>query len=49
MTNGPLLSEADSPGSARVATAVRFKLICRVFSVIKRNEEYEKDYGKIAA
>jgi len=32
-----------------VLNAVRFKLICRIFSVIKRNEEYQKEYRKNAA
>jgi hypothetical protein len=30
-----------------VLNAVRFKLICRIFSVIKRNEEYQKEYKKL--
>jgi transposase len=32
-----------------VLNAVRFKLICRIFSVVKRNEEFQKEYKKIAA
>jgi|SRR5688572_4699448 len=41
------IAEGKNPMS--VLNAVRFKLICRIFSVIKRNEEYQKDYKKIAA
>lgn len=41
------VAEGKNPMS--VLNAVRFKLICRIFSVIKRNEEYQKDYKKIAA
>lgn len=32
-----------------VLNAVRFKLICRIFSVVKRDEEFQKEYKKIAA
>ena len=32
-----------------VLNAVRFKLICRIFSVVKREEAYQKNYRKIAA
>jgi len=32
-----------------VLNAVRFKLICRIFSVVKRDEEYQKEYRKNAA
>ncbi|WP_300565892.1 IS110 family transposase [Flavobacterium sp.] len=41
------IAEGKNPMS--ILNAVRFKLICRIFSVIKRNEEYQKDYRKIAA
>jgi transposase len=41
------VGEGKNPMS--VLNAVRFKLICRIFSVIKRNEEYQKEYKKIAA
>lgn len=41
------VAEGKSPMS--VLNAVRFKLICRIFSVIKRNEEFKKEYKKIAA
>ena len=40
---------AEDRNPMSVLNAVRFKLICRVFSVIKRNEEYQKEYKKIAA
>jgi len=32
-----------------VLNAVRFKLICRIFFVVKREEAYQKNYQKIAA
>jgi transposase len=32
-----------------VINAVRFKLICRVFSVVKRGELYQSDYNKLVA
>jgi transposase len=41
------VAEGKNPMS--VLNAVRFKLICRIFSVVKRNEEYQKEYKKIAA
>jgi transposase len=41
------VAEGKNPMS--VLNAVRFKLICRIFSVIKRNEEFQKDFRKIAA
>ena len=41
------VAEGKNPMS--VLNAVRFKLICRIFSVIKRNEEFQKEYKKIAA
>ena len=41
------VAEGKNPMS--VLNAVRFKLICRIFSVIKRNEAFQKDYKKIAA
>lgn len=41
------VAEGKNPMS--VLNAVRFKLICRIFSVINRNEEYKKDYKKNAA
>lgn len=41
------VAEGKNPMSA--LNAVRFKLICRIYSVVKRNEEYQKDYKKIAA
>jgi transposase len=40
-------AEGKKPMS--VLNAVRFKLICRIFSVVKRNEEFKKEYQKIAA
>jgi len=41
------ITEGKNPMS--VINAVRFKLICRIFSVLKRNEEFKKEYQKIAA
>jgi transposase len=41
------VAEGKNPMS--VLNAVRFKLICRIFSVVKRNEEYQKEFKKIAA
>ena len=41
------VAEGKNPMS--VLNAVRFKLICRIFSVIKRNEEFKKVYQKSAA
>jgi len=41
------VAEGKNPMS--VLNAVRFKLICRIFSVVKRNEEFQKEYKKIAA
>lgn len=41
------IAEGKNPMS--VLNAVRFKLICRIFSVVKRNEEYQKEYKRIAA
>lgn len=41
------VAEGKNPMS--VLNAVRFKLICRIFSVVKRNEEYQKEYRKNAA
>lgn len=41
------VAEGKNPMS--VLNAIRFKLICRIFSVIKRNEEYQKEYRKNAA
>jgi transposase len=41
------ISEGKNPMS--VINAVRFKLICRIFSVVKRGEQYQKNYQKIAA
>ncbi len=32
-----------------VLNAIRFKLIDRVFAVVKRNQHYEKNYMKKAA
>jgi transposase len=40
---------ADGKNPMSVLNAVRFKLICRIFSVVQRGEEYQKDYQKIAA
>ena len=40
---------ADGKNGMSVLNAVRFKLICRIFSVIKRDEQYQKNYQKIAA
>ena len=41
------VAEGKNPMS--ILNAIRSKLICRIFSVVKRNEEYQKEYGKIAA
>lgn len=41
------VAEGKNPMS--VLNAVRFKPICRIFSVVKRGEAYQKDYRKIAA
>ncbi len=41
------IAEGKKPMS--VLNAVRFKLICRIFSVVKRNEEFKKEYQKMAA
>lgn len=41
------VGEGKNPMS--VLNAVRFKLICRIFSVVKRNEGLKKEYVKIAA
>ena len=41
------IAEGKNPMS--VLNAVRFKLIGRIFSVIRRNEEFKKEYRKIAA
>jgi len=41
------VAEGKNPMS--VLNAVRFKLICRIYSVVKRDEEYQKEYRKIAA
>jgi len=41
------VAEGKNPMS--VLNAVRFKLVCRIFSVVKRNEEFQKEYKKIAA
>jgi len=41
------IAEGKNPMS--ILNAVRFKLICRIFSVIKRNEEFQREYKKIAA
>ena len=41
------VEEGKNPMS--VLNAVRFKLICRIFSVVKRGEAFQKDYLKIAA
>jgi transposase len=41
------VAEGKNPMS--VLNAVRFKLICRIFSVVKRDQEFEKEYRKIAA
>ena len=41
------VAEGKKPMS--VLNAVRFKLVCRIFSVVKRNEEFKKEYSKIAA
>lgn len=41
------VAEGKNPMS--VLNAVRSKLICRIFLVIKRNEEFQKEYKKIAA
>jgi transposase len=40
---------AEGKNPMSVLNAVRFKLIGRIFSVIKRDEVYQKDYKKIAA
>lgn len=36
------LKVADGKNPEDALNAVRFKLICRIFSVVKRNEEYKK-------
>jgi transposase len=41
------IAEGKNPMS--VINAVRFKLICRIFSVLKRGEAYQQNYLKIAA
>jgi transposase len=41
------VAEGKKPMS--VLNAVRFKLICRIFSVVNRDEEFKKEYQKIAA
>jgi transposase len=41
------VAEGKNPMS--VINAVRFKLICRIFSVVRRGESFQKDYQKIAA
>lgn len=41
------IEQGKSPMS--VINAVRFKLICRIFSVVKRGEVFQKEYSKIAA
>ena len=41
------VAEGKNPMS--VLNAVRFKLVCRIFSVVKRNEPFQKEYGTIAA
>jgi transposase len=41
------VAEGKNPMS--VLNAVRFKLICRIFSVVKRGEAFQKDYPKTAA
>lgn len=41
------VAEGKNPMS--VLNAVRFKLICRIFSVVKRDQEFVKEYRKIAA
>jgi transposase len=40
---------ADGKNPMSVLNAVRFKLVCRIFSVVKRNEEFQKEYKKMAA
>ncbi|RZK05832.1 MAG: IS110 family transposase [Flavobacterium sp.] len=41
------VTEGKNPMS--VLNAVRFKLICRIFAVVKRGEVFQKNYQKIAA
>jgi transposase len=41
------LDQGKNPMSA--INAVRFKLICRIFSVVKRGEVFQKEYSKKAA
>ena len=41
------VAEGKNPMS--VLNAVRFKLICQIFSVVKRDQEFVKEYRKIAA
>lgn len=41
------VAEGKNPMS--VLNAVRFKLICRIFAVVKRGEAFQKDYQKITA
>jgi transposase len=40
---------SEGKNAMSVINAVRFKLICRIFSVVKRGEGFQKDYPKIAA
>ena len=41
------VAEGKHPMS--VLNSVRFKLICRIFSVVKRGEAFQKEYVKLAA
>jgi transposase len=40
---------SEGKNAMSVINAVRFKLICRIFAVVKRGEGFHKDYLKIAA
>jgi transposase len=40
---------SEGKNAMSVINAVRFKLICRIFSVVKRGEAFQKDYPKLAA
>ncbi|MDQ3846404.1 MAG: IS110 family transposase [Bacteroidota bacterium] len=39
---------AEGKNGMSVLNAVRFKLICRIFAVLKRGEEYRTTYGNLA-
>ena len=41
------LAQGKNPMS--VINAVRFKLICRIFAVLKNGRKFQKEYSKFAA